>query len=58
MRIIEETIIGQDKKYATIYGLSTDTKPVEEFIMGSVFVEVDTGKAYLYNESTEAWVEQ
>ena len=58
MRIIEETIIEQDKKYATIYGLSTDSKPVGEFIMGSVFVEVNTGKAFLYNEDAEAWVEQ
>lgn len=42
-------------------GLSTDTKPVkygERYIdNGSVFVEIDTGKIFFYDLSTETWKE-
>ena len=38
-------------------GLSTDTKPATAY-QGSIFVEVDTGKVYFYNEASSAWVEQ
>ena len=39
------------------YGLSTDTKPTSGVATGSSFVEVDTGKVYLYNSDGSAWVE-
>ena len=39
-------------------GLSTDTKPTGKQIgNGSVFLEIDTGKVFLFNEASEAWVE-
>lgn len=38
-------------------GLSTDTKPATAY-QGSIFVEVDTGKVYLYNEESGNWVYQ
>ena len=58
MRILDEKIIDDDLKLVTIYGLSTDSKPTSGIIMGSAFIEVDTGKAYLFNETAESWVEQ
>lgn len=57
MRILTEQLFDDAKRYVVIYGLSTDTKPTG-YVMGSVFVEVDTGKAFLYNETADAWVEQ
>ena len=43
----------------TYTGLSTDTKPTDaEVPNGSVFVEIDTGKAYFFNADGAAWVEQ
>ena len=39
-------------------GLSTDTKPTKGVRNGSVFVEIDTGKVYLFDEENEQWVEQ
>ena len=39
------------------YGLSTDTKPTENVATGSVFLEVDTGKTFLYDEEGEDWTE-
>ena len=49
---------GTYKKIATIYGTSGDSKPTDGFAFGSCFIEVDTGKAFLFNETTSAWVEQ
>ena len=58
MREISVTVGPDGKKAATFYGTSSETKPVQNIAMGSVFIEVDTGKAYLFNETTSAWVEQ
>lgn len=59
MREVESQIFETTGlKYVTIYGTSSETKPTTGIITGSVFVEVDTGKAYLFNETTSAWVEQ
>jgi hypothetical protein len=58
MRITEETVLTNEVKVCTIFGTSSETKPTSGLAMGSVFVEVDTGKAFLFNESTSAWVEQ
>lgn len=44
--------------YVEFAGLSTDTKPTGKFMTGSIFVEVDTGKVFFYNEAGSAWVEQ
>lgn len=45
------------KFYAVIAGLSTDAKPTADLITGSRFVEADTGKAYLFNETGSSWAE-
>lgn len=42
---------------AEFYGTSSDTKPTQDIVNGSAFLEVDTGKIYLFNESTSTWVE-
>lgn len=42
--------------YCEYAGLSTDTKPTEGVGVGSIFLEVDTGKVFIY--SGAAWVEQ
>ena len=34
----------------TIYGKSTDVKPMERIGNGSVFHEIDTSKTYLFDE--------
>lgn len=39
------------------FGNSTDTKPTDNLVNGSTFVEVDTGKLFLFNEAASAWVE-
>ena len=58
IRAIVERAFTPEKNYVELFGLSTDTKPTSGIVTGSVFVEVDTGKAYLFNEAASAWVEQ
>lgn len=57
VRILVEQLFDGDKKYIEATGLSTDTKPETNIITGSVFVEVDTGKPYLYDEVSGDWYE-
>lgn len=49
-------IITDKGGYKEIAGLSTDDKPLD-CATGSIFMEVDTGKTYLYNSDAQTWVE-
>jgi len=47
--------------YGEFAGLSTDSKPTIGVATGSIFIEVDTGKVFLFNEEGSPgsqWVEQ
>jgi hypothetical protein len=57
MRALVENKFSDNKKYVELYGTSSDSKPTTGIVMGSVFVEVDTGKVFLFNEDSSAWVE-
>lgn len=61
IRNLVDTIFEGNKHYIEAVGLSTDTKPTENIVTGSLFVEVNTGKVYLHNEEGTVetkWVEQ
>lgn len=38
-------------------GLSTDEKPTTGIDNGSTFIEIDTGKIYMYDLENEQWME-
>jgi hypothetical protein len=57
IRALVERAFTAEKKYVELFGLSTDSKPTTGIVTGSVFVEVNTGKCYLFNEDASAWVE-
>ena len=45
------------------FGLSTDEKPIKNtsgcnVINGSMFIEIDTKKVYLFDEENKRWIEQ
>ena len=48
---------GHERYYIEAFGLSTDTKPTTGIVTGSVFVEVDTAKAFLFDEENGEWDE-
>lgn len=52
--LLEPWTNGQ-KQYA---GLSTDTKPIEGVENGDKFIEIDTGKIYLFDAQNAEWTEQ
>ena len=55
--ILVEVANGEALTMADLFGTSNDSKPTAGYANGSVFLEVDTGKVYLFNETTSAWVE-
>lgn len=51
------SVVPNDKSI-TIFGKSTDQKPVNKYIgNGSQFIEQDTGKIYFYDEENHKWLE-
>ena len=47
----------KDKQEIELRGLSTDEKPTEEIENGTVFIEIDTGKIFLFDLENEEWKE-
>ena len=54
--VYEEWIGG--KRYVIADAKSTDTKPTEDILNGSVISEIDTGKTYKFDQDTKTWEEQ
>lgn len=46
-----------NKQIANLFGTSNDSKPTTGYANGATFLEVDTGKIFLFNEDTSTWVE-
>lgn len=51
IRKLVDRYFDQEKKYAEMFGKSTDNKPLTGLVTGSKFTEVDTGDVYLFDES-------
>lgn len=56
MRKLEERIIADGVNYVVISGDHSETKPTEGICDGSVFIESDTGDAYMFNEDSGTWI--
>ena len=55
IRILKEEPQFDDIRYVELAGLSTDSKP-KKYATGSLFLEVNTGDVYAYDESsTGTW---
>ena len=50
-------ITATNEKTYELRGLSTDEKPVERVGNGSIFIEIDTGKVFLYDAENKVWRE-
>lgn len=51
-------ITGYNDRTAQYNGLSSDTKPTGPMVAnGSIFLEMDTGKVFVYDEENKTWLE-
>lgn len=55
VRILVHNGFDEEKDYIEAAGLSTDSKPSENIVTGSLFMEVDTGDIYAFDETGAAW---
>ena len=55
IRKLVDRYFDDSKKYAEMFGLSTDSKPTTGLVTGSKFTEVDTGDVYLFDEVGGTW---
>lgn len=55
VRIIITKPVSAGVNYIEAAGLSTDTKPEDGIATGSLFMEVDTGDIYAWDEAGEEW---
>ena len=46
-----------DREQVTLYGLSTDEKPTYRISNGTTFVEMNTGKVYMFDAASSTWLE-
>lgn len=58
IRTLERKVFTPDKLYCRFAGNSSDTKPTAGIVTGSSFLEVDTGKEFLFDEDLIEWVAQ
>lgn len=49
---------GSVDKKVEYFGLSTDTKPTTNVPNSAPFLEMDTGKVYLFDAANSAWLPQ
>ena len=58
LRVLVEKTYGIGKKYVEISCISTDVKPTEDILTGSILTETDTGVVYFFDEDSGEWIEQ
>lgn len=58
MTKLVDRFFTEGRKYAEIYGMSSETKPVDGLVTGSKFTECDTGIVYLFDEVSGEWFAQ
>ena len=55
IRTLERRVFDESKMYSKFAGLSTDSKPTTGLVTGSLFLEVDTGDEYAFDEVGGTW---
>lgn len=55
IRVTKELQTDGKVKYRELAGLSTDEKPTENTATGSLFLEVDTGAIFAFDEESGDW---
>lgn len=53
--VVKSGNTGNNDKRTLLNGKSTDDKPTANITNGSMFVEIDTGDIYLFDEEGKVW---
>ena len=56
IRRLEQRIVTHGIYFVKFVGTSLDEKPTDHLSTGSVFLEVDTGDRYLFDEDMLVWI--
>ncbi len=54
---LKATQTDEDSALVEAVCLSTDSKPTSGITNGSICIEMNTGKIFMFNEAGSAWVE-
>lgn len=54
---VQVTKTRHDFVYSEYSGLSTDSKPTTGVFNGSTFLEMDTGRVFVFDATTLNWIE-
>lgn len=57
VRCIEQKAFDGNKTLCKFAGLSTDSKPTGAFVNGTLYVCVDNGSEFMYNETSNTWAQ-
>ena len=55
--VIKAHYAGNEKSYIEGACLAADSKPTDGIANGSIIIEIDTGKIFMFNETGSAWAE-
>ena len=57
IRVLEDRLFVGELHYIQAAGPSSVSKPTTGIVTGSIFLESDTGKVYIFDETSAAWTE-
>ncbi len=57
IRVLQDQLFTDGKHWITAAGPSSVSKPIVGIVTGSFFIESDTGKVYVYDETSTTWTE-
>ena len=55
VKMLKRKVLDDGTHYVELAGLHDDTKPTSYYATGSLFLEVDTGDVYAYDEEGTEW---
>ena len=54
VKLLNRKVLDDGTHYVELAGLSTDDKPVSYYATGSLFLEVDSGDVYAFDEEGDS----
>lgn len=55
IRVLQDQLFTDGKRYIQAAGPSSANKPTAGIVTGSIYIESDTAKVYVFDETSAAW---